>query len=901
VLSGALRSHLDSLSISFPPFLLDLGDGRLLREGKAVPLRRKTWEVLCRLARRPGELVTKDDLMDAVWADVVVAEVTLSTSIRELRQALGDDARSPRYIETVHRRGFRFIARPEAVPASAIPVILPSAAPAKPRRRQDVPPLVGRESELRLLRGHLDLALGGKPQVVLLRGEAGSGKSALVSAFLAELARSARHPAPRVAVGRCVGFLHGAPPYLPVTEAIESLATRADSAVVVEALERHAPEILAQMPWLRPREAATALPSGRGRRDLSRELAMVVAAIGAAAPLVLVLEDLHDSDTATLDFLVEITRLAEGSRVLVIGTWRTAEAIVGNPALTETIRTIAERSDAILLDLELLGYEEVRVYLGTRDGELWSEAMAREVHRHSGGNPLFMVALADTVDRTGILDDGLLAGEVPESLRGMLEAQLRGLEFQQREVLAAASVAGAAFSSLAVAPAAGMSVEAVEAVCETLAGSGRFLRATGISDWPSGAVGQSYAFRHELYRKALYDAQPLARRTSLHQRIGETLEAGYASATAEIANDLADHFERSGDTWRAISYLREAATVARQRFAHREALRLLDAASSLLGSCEEGTARDEVEFRIEVDRAASAGALHGHGSAEARRATGRAELLSRSLEASVERFLSLLVLFSFQMIRAEVIVAGRLAEEMTSMADELDSPILRLGALSCTAMVETTRGDIVDAREHFQEVLDQVPREFRLPNFRDVLVPSMTGMAQTLSYLGEAEAARRISMEAIERSDWLGDHFERSCARVYDGYRAALAGDREGALAVAAEGREIAREHGIEEMAAIGDVLIGWASQREDIDERRRRMRSGLEGIEVTGHLIGKDFYLSLLADVEIEAGDPEAAASVVRDALEFCDSSGAGRHRAVLLRQLAAIEHRRGAGAQGR
>ncbi len=77
-----------------------------------VPLRPKTWAVLCHLAGRPGQLVTKDDLLAAVWADVAVTEDVLRISIRELRRALGDDPEAPRFIETVHGRGYRFLPRP---------------------------------------------------------------------------------------------------------------------------------------------------------------------------------------------------------------------------------------------------------------------------------------------------------------------------------------------------------------------------------------------------------------------------------------------------------------------------------------------------------------------------------------------------------------------------------------------------------------------------------------------------------------------------------------------------------------------------------------------------------------------------------------------------------------------
>ena len=100
--------------ISFGPYQLDRASGRLLRGGTNVPLRRKTFAVLEYLATRPGCLVAKHELLDAVWPATHVSPSVLAGCIRDLRQALGDDARAARFIETAHRRGYRFIAAPSA-------------------------------------------------------------------------------------------------------------------------------------------------------------------------------------------------------------------------------------------------------------------------------------------------------------------------------------------------------------------------------------------------------------------------------------------------------------------------------------------------------------------------------------------------------------------------------------------------------------------------------------------------------------------------------------------------------------------------------------------------------------------------------------------------------------------
>src|SRR5262245_42479774 len=103
----------DALRLRFDTFELDEADARLKRAGAPVALAPKAFAVLCTLARQPGILVTKDALLDAVWGHRHVSESVLKTTISEVRAALNDDAKKPRFIETASRRGYRFIGRPQ--------------------------------------------------------------------------------------------------------------------------------------------------------------------------------------------------------------------------------------------------------------------------------------------------------------------------------------------------------------------------------------------------------------------------------------------------------------------------------------------------------------------------------------------------------------------------------------------------------------------------------------------------------------------------------------------------------------------------------------------------------------------------------------------------------------------
>lgn len=884
---------MDVAAVSFPPFLLDLRGGRLLEGERVIHLRPRTWEVLRHLVGERGRLVTKDELMEAVWSDAVVSEGTLTNSIRELRQALGDDARAPRYIETVHRRGFRFLGgvadQPEAV--AAPPVLRRETA-------RPSPLLIGRDAEMETLVELARATSAGRAGVVLVRGEAGIGKTSLVEGFLAAVSRDGADPAMGTAVGRAVGYLQGAPAYLPLVSAIEGLAVGEDGAHVVAALRTHAPELLAQMPWLDGDRASGSATAGGERHPLAGRLVPLFAELSSRRPLVVVLEDLHDADAPTVEFLGAVLRFESALPLLVVATFRPGEAALAGNGLADASRAIPAMPGGAAIELDLLDRDDVANFLRSARGGIWTDEMAAQLHRHSGGNPLFMVTIADTVELTGTLPaygDG--SARIPDSLRGLLDAQLRTLAYPQRELLVAAAAVGVEFSSLALAAATGLAVEEVEESCELLAGQGRFVRASGVVDWPSGSVGQLYAFRHELYRRVLHETLAPPRRALLHQRIGEALEKGYAGATAEVAAELADHFVRSGDRRRAVAYLREAAELARGRFAHREALALLDQALALLDGEGDADERQQAEFEVQRARAVSAGALHGYGSTLARETAERVETLARGLPATMDRFLGLLVMFGYQVIRSDVKSATRVAQQMTRMAEELDSAIPMLGARGATAMAATARGDLALAHENLAIVIAEVPREYRLTSFRDTLVPSLTAMAQNLCYLGRRDEAEAAGRDAIARADWLGDHFERCSARVSAAYGAAVFGDRDAAREQAAAASAIADRHGIDEMVAVSGILAAWADAGGDLGERRLRARIAIADLDRTGHLLGKSFFLSLLADLDMEDGDLDAAAGNLGAARDFCDETGAHRHLAELHRQTACLERRLGHG----
>ena len=226
---------LEETSVCFGPFRLDYATEGVWHGQEARKLTRKAFSVLRYLVEHPGQLVSKEALFRAVWPEVVVGDAALTVCIRELRQVLGDNAKTPQYIETIYGRGYRFIAAVTAAPGSRFEF------PSSPQH--PAPTLVGREAELVQLREWLEKAATGHRQIVFITGEPGIGKTTVVEAFLAGIRDQGTGvgkqkrttpiqpipdlqlptPVASMARGQCIAHYGAGEGYLPILTALEYL------------------------------------------------------------------------------------------------------------------------------------------------------------------------------------------------------------------------------------------------------------------------------------------------------------------------------------------------------------------------------------------------------------------------------------------------------------------------------------------------------------------------------------------------------------------------------------------------------------------------------------------------------------------------------------------------------
>ena len=567
------------LRVRFGEFELDEANALLLRGGRAIDLPPTPFGLLCALARHPGSLLTKQTLLDAVWGHQFVSDSVLKTAISDLRSVLMDDPRKPRYIETVARRGYRFIAKPAA---------LPSATPL----RSDAPEIdepgatafVGRAAELARLQRAWDRASHDKRAVVWVAGAPGVGKTTLIERFLSG------HRDGACARGYCVEHFGGGEPYLPVLEALAQLCRIDDS--LPPLLRSVAPTWLLQLPWLgtvEDRESLRRELAGVGPDRMLREMGELLDRYTEQRPLLLITEDLHWSDRATIQLIDYVARRRSGARLMWLASFRLADVVAFEHPLNTLRHELRLHGLCEEIVLDPFSESEVAAYLSGRSSSLGSnERFVRALHVRTDGVPLFLASVIEEVlaraepSGTEAIDaDELARVAVPENVAAIIDRYVLKLSPERRALLSAAAVCGVEFRLETVARALGREVVEIADACDQLMREQQWLAVQGARD-ESDAQEASHGFRHAVFREVLYERLPPSIRAELHRKVGMALEQERAAGRVVKASELAMHFDRGRAPMAALRHYAEAAEAALLHLSPNECMSLTERALSLL-------------------------------------------------------------------------------------------------------------------------------------------------------------------------------------------------------------------------------------------------------------------------------------------------------------------------------
>lgn len=568
----------------FGPFRLDTDDECLWHETARIALPPKQFAVLRYLVEHPDRLISHDELLDAVWPEIYVQPQVLRTYVLELRKILGDDARQPRFIESLPKRGYRFVAPVSAGDgAQATRAEYPKTCKSVGQDRA----IKGRDEELEALRAHFDGLAESKRRIVFITGETGIGKSALLDAFCCTVARV---PEVAVARGQCVQGFAGRESYYPVMEALADLCAAPHGEHMRTILASHAPA------WLE----LLGLPVPDGVGGLAPERAMsdlccALEGMAAERPLLLVLDDLHWADESTVNLLATLAHRRVPTKLMVVATVGPQSREAADLKRVMSDLRVHGLCDGIRL--EPLRPTQVESLLrDVLEQEGLPEHLASIVHETSEGNPLFAIAMVRHLQAERFLmrveQEGLARWEarvplreaevgVPEELEQMIELEIEHLTPREQRVLEAGSLFSVAFPAWAVAVALEEDVSTTEETCDAVARRLSMVKRAGIDELPDGTHSAFYVFAHGLYRDVLYRRQTLAVRARSHVRIAEQLRTLFAGSEAMVAREIARHYEAGGQRTRAIAILQNAARLDTGRRAYGAATDTLEYALQL--------------------------------------------------------------------------------------------------------------------------------------------------------------------------------------------------------------------------------------------------------------------------------------------------------------------------------
>jgi adenylate cyclase len=703
-------------------------------------------------------------------------------------------------------------------------------------------PLVGRHQELVKLRAFLDSTHRGRGLLVLITGEPGIGKTALVEEFLNEQAAAQRSCA--VGRGFCSERSAGTEAYLPLIEALEDLIRGNPS--LSPLMKRVAPNWFLQVMHYSPEEAAALLqgPLRTASRELlSRELVTFLEQASLGAPLILFLDDLHWADESTLDLLAYVCNRSDSMGILILANYRPEELQLHNQHFVQVALDLQAHRRCQKIDLGFLGVADVEAYLSLEFTQNnFPAVFPKLIHAKTEGNPFFMVEVLRYLrDKQVIfetrevwtLSEKLpdIERDLPQSIVGMVQRKIDVLSDVDRKLLSAASIQGFEFDSPVVARTLAIDLADTEERLYNLHRVHGIVQPLAEKELPQGTIAVRYRFVHFLYYGALYNAIQPARKASWSGVAASALLYYYEGHVAEIASQVGFLFESARDFLQAARYFAAAAEHALKVFAFGEAellsrrgLRMLETAPNEAGSAD---VRQDLERGLLLMLGNSLLAGKGFGTREVQKIFSRARQLC--MGDSPRLFAPLWGLQTYYVSRLELEsaddISGQLLRLAEGSADRSVQGIAHLGA----GVPQYLSGNLKTAKSHFERF-----RSLDDPTIRDAgarrygLEPGImlrAFEARTLLWMGYAERCQKGTDEALD----LARALSHAPTLAFVIAMAITTGQwhREVAQvdALAKELVALGTDHGMQVWLTEGRVFEGWV--------QTQRGKDGTAGIEV--------------------------------------------------------------------
>lgn len=867
------------------PFAYDEAAGCLRVGGREILLRPKVASLLRVLVGHGGGFVAGEDVYRAVWGDTAVTPNAVTNVVGELRRILEQEAGLGNCVETIPRRGYRFtgplrVEQPARVAAAAAG-------------------FVGREPELAALRSAFADAGRGRRRAVFINGEAGGGKTTLVGQFVAALDGAV------VAAGHCPE--DGSESYAPVLQLLAELGSGPLALELGMRLRRDAPAWSVHLPGLCTTEeqratARSLIGDGPGR--MLREAVVLLEGLARERTVVLVLEDLHRADAPTVELVTALCRGTAATRLLVVGTYRSVDALVHRHPVVAAVAALRRHAAVDVLPIAPFSVGEVGrcLELEFADATI-ARRLAEPIAMHCGGNPLYVKTVCEQLRRDGWVRAGDAGLEVaadldrfvprlPEDLHALIELQLSALPDDSVRLLEAVSVIGEEATAAVIAAALGESPQRVVDFGHDLVRHGVYLKLL------PGTRGATYAFTHALYQRGVYNRMTPSLRARLHALVGAHLGAALAAASGEGSLRVARHFEAAGDRAGAAIHRERAGILALQRFDHEQALDSLQRALEHLEAVPPAADHDLRRSRLQLALANALTHLHGFTHPSVGEAFARAETHAVAAGAAHERIRALLGASSVPLAAGCPRAAEPLIDRLLAAIEE--GPVsMRFYAWCRAARLATVTGRFADARELLERG-EGLPVEPGIPLHVDAVAEAEGWKAIVLANLGYPTAARAAVDRAVARAEEAG--LPWGYAGVLAIVRHAALLERDDALAaeIARRSDDHCRRHDLPIYAMLDRLFALYGDGARSPTKATAAAFERLLGeVSHIGEVGNASFHWVLLAELQLRAGELDAAGRATDAALAASDAGGEAHSLAEVWRLRGEVLAARGGGSR--
>jgi class 3 adenylate cyclase/predicted ATPase len=757
---------------------------------------------------------------------------------------------------------------------------------------------VGRQVELDHLHQALDQSKLGHCKVVAVVGEAGVGKSRLFHEFKERSRRGCL-------VLETFSVSHGkAFAYFPLIELLNSffqINTQDDERRCREkvigktlTLERSFEDLVPYLLYLLGiGECSSVLAEmdPQIRRDRTFDaIAQLLTRESRNQPIELVFEDLQWLDCETEAFLAYLIDRLASTPILLLVNYRPEY----QPEWTHA-------GHCSQLRLEPLGPTDAQALLATLLGDDPTLPPLKQlILDKTDGNPFFMEEVIQT-----LLEKKLLLGEpgqyrieqtpaalhIPTTVQGVLAARIDRLPVAEKELLQTLAVIGKEFPfSLIQCICKGLDARIDNDLCNLLA---RLEAADFIYQRPAFPEVE-YSFKHALTQEVAGYSLLTERRSVLHERTAQAIEALFPTRIADYCSELAHHYRLSGNVPKAVEYLQRTGNQALQHSAQLDAIRHLDTALELLKHLPDTPARTHQELTLLLSLGPALMAVRGYSAPEVAATYTRALELCAQVSDDSVLFSTLLGLRTYYELRAEYSTACELGERLLSVAQTAQDPDLLVDAHAALGATLFFQGDLRNAYEHQERArVLYIPDRHRTHAITYGMDPgyTLTFSAWSLWYLGFPDQASTRSRDALALDKKISHPFSLAFTLSATSILGQFQHDVQLAEECADAAIKLSLERGFPFYLTWGNILQGWArAEQGNIDEGIAQITNGIATYRAAGAELGCSYFLALLAAAHGRAGQPQAGLEAVTEALAMVNKTGEHFYEAELYRLKGAL-----------